>query len=184
MPKATSVKYLASASPVGSVALAIAAGCSMISCGALDRCGQSRNLRATIVQSSTATGELDGWLSLSESRDGKHRLSWALFFTGESGAKPQVTEVHLHPVGSDEVLYSFPVSVERADSQAPESSWILSPKNPSSSYNGSVPFSRLFGLVSSDQAYVDVHDLARGDAADAGVAVVAGSQTGWRKYCD
>ena len=92
------------------------------------------------------------------------------------------TDTHLHEAETGDVLYTFPVSVERADPQNPTLfAWIVSAFE-TSSYQGSVPFDVLYELVSSNRTYIDVHTVAH--PAGAKGRVVVNASTDWTEFCD
>lgn len=163
--------------------MAVVAGCSTVSCSVFDRCEESRNLDAMIEADLTATGAVDGPVSLLDSRnDNNDQFSWLVFFAPTDSADSLVTDIHLHEAGNDDILYTFPVSVERADPQdLTVFAWIVSSFE-TSLYQGSVPFDQLYGLVSSGGTYVDVHTVAHPTGAKAQIAVT--QSTNWTEYCD
>ena len=164
-------------------AMAVVAGCSTVSCSGFDRCEESRNVDAMTEADSTATGAVEGQVSLLDSRDDNNdQFSWFLIFAPTDSADSLVTDVHLHDAGNDDILYTFPVSVERADPQdLTVFAWIVSSFE-TSLYQGSVPFDQLYGLVSSGGTYVDVHTVAHPTGAKAQIAVT--QSTNWTEYCD
>ena len=163
--------------------MAVVAVCSVVSCSVFDRCEESRNLDAMIEADLTATGAVDGPVSLLDSRnDNNDQFSWLVFFAPTDSADSLVTDIHLHEGDTDEVLYTFPVSVERADPQNPNLFvWNVSSFE-SSSYLGSVPFGEFYESVGRNGTYVDVHTVAHPAGARAGLAVT--QSTDWREYCD
>ena len=164
-------------------AMAVVAGCSTVSCGVFDLCGESRNFDAMIEADFTATGAVDGLISMLDSRDDANdQFSWVVFFAPTDSADSLVTDIHLHEAETDDILYTFPVSVERADPNNPTLfAWIVSSFE-TSLYRGSVPFDLVYRLVSSNGTYVDVHTVAHPAGAKARVAVK--QSTNWTEYCD
>ena len=165
-------------------AMAVVVGCATAACGILDACGEVRNVEAMIEPDFTATGLVRGVLFLTDGRSGSDdQFSWFVSFAPTNSADSLVTEVHLHQVGTDNVLYTFPVSVEpRVDPNYFD--WQVSTFE-TSRYQGSqssVPFDQLYGLVSSNGTYVDVHTVAH--PAGAKGRLVVGQSTNWTEYCD
>ena len=156
---------------------------STAACGLVDPCGESRNVDAMIEADSRATGAVDGLVSLLDSRDdGNDQFSWIVFFAPTNSADSLVTDVHLHERATDDILYTLPVSVERADpGNLSLFAWIVSSYE-TSSYQGSEPLDRLYGLVSSHRTYVDVHTVPHPTGAKGGVAVR--QSTDWTQHCD
>lgn len=163
-------------------AMAVVAGCSTVSCGVFDPCGESRNVDAMIEADLTATGAVDGLVFLTDSRDATDQFAWVVFFAPTASADSVVTDIHLHEAQTDDILYTFPVSLERADPTNPILfAWIVSSFE-TSPYQGTVPFDLLYRLVSSHGTYVDVHTVAHPAGAKARLVVT--QSTDWREYCD
>ena len=127
---------------------------------------------------SPATGAVEGAVSLIDSRNDTYdQFSWLVLFAPTNSADSLVTDVHLHQTGTDDLLYTFPVSVHRALPNVFD--WMVS-ESGTSLYRGSqssVPFDLLYELVSSDGTYIDVHTAAHPVGARGPVAVT--SDTGW-----
>ena len=133
----------------------------------------TRSVSGMIEADLSATGAVDGTFGLLDSlHDDDPRFpdefSWDVNFAPTNSADSLVTDVHLHEAATDDILYTFSVSVERnpADPDVFARIVSLNPRVPRSisdrpaRYQGSVPFDLLYGLVGSDGTYIDVHTVA------------------------
>ena len=177
-------------------AMAVVAVCSTVSCiGPFAPCPQvTRFVSGMIEADLSATGAVDGTFGLVDSRhDDDPRFpdefSWDVYFAPTNSADSLVTDVHLHEAATDDILYTFPVSVERDPADPDVFAWIVS-VNPIfpmgldrlATYQGSEPFDLLYGLVSSDGTYIDVHTVAHPAGARGRVTVTDSHD--WVEFCD
>ena len=166
------------------IAMAIVAVCSTVSCfGPFDPCGESRHVSAFAEPDFTATAAVDGPVTLTDSRnDDNDQFTWLVFFAPRDNADSLVTATHLHEAETDDIWYTFPVSMERADPLNPDRfAWIVSSFE-TSSYQGGVQYDLLYELVSGNGTYVDVHTVAH--PAGAKGRVVVNTSTDWTEFCD
>ena len=165
-------------------AMGVVAGCSIVSCfGPFDPCEESRSVGAFAERDFTATAWIAGDVHLLDSRNNdSDQFTWFVLFTPTDKADSLVTETHLHEAATDDILYSFPVSVERAFPLSPTVfTWQVSSFE-TSRYRGRVPFDLLFGLVASNGTYFDVHTVA--NPAGAKARLVVRGPTDWEEFCD
>ena len=173
-------------------AMAVLAGCTTVSCfGPFEPCAEWREVRANAQGDFTATAAADGSVSLKDDRndDDSHFL-WFVSYATTDAADPLVTDSHLHEAETDDVLYSFPVSVERAPverAQPADPTWfhwdVSSGISRGELVSGqAVPFDLLYGLVSSGGTYLDVHTVAHPAGVRAPLAINV--STNWIQDCD
>ena len=155
-----------------------------VSCfGPFDPCTETRYVFAVTGVDFTDTGLVEGSVSWTEHRhDAKHQFTWIVFFAPTDNADSLFTAAHLHEAETDDVLYTFPVSMERAEPQNPARfAWIVSSFE-TDRYQGSVPIDRLYELVSSNGTYIDVHTVAHPVGTKA--RLVVNTSTNWTQDCD
>ena len=167
-------------------AMAVVGCCSTVSCfGPFDPCSEWREVRANAQGDFTATAAVNGTVSLKDARnDDESHFGWFVSYATMDDTAPLVTDSHLHEAETDDVLYTFPVSVERG---LPDAIWfhwdVSSGISRGELVSGqAVPFDLLYGLVSSGGTYLDVHTVAHPAAVRAPLADIA--STNWIQDCD
>ena len=164
-------------------AMAVVAGCSTVSClGPFSiNCSTTRVATGGTVRDLTATAVIEASVRLTEHRyKDNHRFTWEINIRPTDSADSLFTAVHLHEAETDDILYTFPLSVERSSDLTWDVSWYHAGLG-TDLYLGSVPFALLYELVGSGGTYIDVHTVAHPEGAK---AALSGSSSLWEKDCD